>query len=90
MHQALDTLKKMVYKVDPNPNPDIFEIMMDSTFHHGNENMVRQLFEIYSEEFKMTLNPTMIRLMILSKSKENLAKQNYTAITDDRLSSPLK
>lgn len=46
----------MVYKLDPSPDIQIFEIMMDSAFQHGDENMVRQLFEIYSEEFKLQQN----------------------------------
>jgi hypothetical protein len=32
VHQAIEVLKKMVYKVDPNPTIEIFEIMMDSAF----------------------------------------------------------
>jgi len=32
VHQAIEVLKKMVYKVDPNPQCEIFELMMDSAF----------------------------------------------------------
>jgi len=53
VHQAIEVLKKMVYKVDPNPQCEIFELMMDSAFQHGDENMVAKLFETYSEEFKL-------------------------------------
>ena len=52
-YQAVEVLKRMVYKVDPNPTVEIFEIMMDSAFNHGNEQIVRKLFILYSEEFKL-------------------------------------
>ena len=61
--------------------------MMDSAFQHGDENMVRQLFEIYSEEFKLQQNNTMIQLMLNAKGKGlNLAKKKITAISDQRRS----
>ena len=51
--------------------------------------MVRQLFEIYSEEFKLQQNTTMIQLMLNAKGKGkglNLAKKKITSITDQRRS----
>lgn len=76
VHQAIEVLKRMVYKYDPSPNIEIFEIMMDSAFQHGDENMVRQLFEIYSEEFKLQQNQTMIQMMQKSYGKgSNLSKK---------------
>jgi len=87
VHQAIEVLKKMVYKVDPNPQSEIFELMMDSAFQHGDENMVAKLFEIYSEEFKLQQNNTMIQLMLNAKGKGlNLAKRKILAITDVRRS----
>lgn len=85
VHQAIEVLKKMVYRVDPNPTIEVFEIMMDSAFQHGDENMVRLLFEIYSEEFKMQQNQTMIQLMLKALGKStNLAKKNVTDIKEER------
>ena len=60
---------------------------MDSAFQHGDENMVAKLFEIYSEEFKLQQNNTMIQLMLNAKGKGlNLAKRKILAITDVRRS----
>lgn len=60
---------------------------MDSAFQHGDENMVRMLFEIYSEEFKLQQNNTMIQLMLNAKGKGmNLAKKKITSITEQRRS----
>lgn len=87
VHQAIEVLKKMVYKVDPNPQSEIFELMMDSAFQHGDESMVRQLFEIYSEEFKLQQNNTMIQLMLNAKGKGlNLSKRKIMGIADVRRS----
>ena len=82
-HQAVEVLKRMVYKVDSNPTIEIFEIMMDTVFNHGSEQIVRKLFELYSNEFKLQQNTTMIYYMLQAKGKgAQLGKKKISSIKE--------
>ena len=68
-YQAVKVLKKMVYSRDTLPSVEIFEIMMDTAFWHGNEKIVRFFFELYFEEFKLPPNHAIILFMLNAKGK---------------------
>ena len=62
---------------------EIFEIMMDTVFNHGSEQIVRKLFELYSNEFKLQQNTTMIYYMLQAKGKgAQLGKKKISSIKE--------
>jgi len=40
---------KMSYTYNQGPLQEMFEVIMDSAYHFGNEKLVRNLFVFYSE-----------------------------------------
>jgi hypothetical protein len=48
-HQATAALMKMSYTYNQGPLQEMFEVIMDSAYHFGNEKLVRNLFVFYSE-----------------------------------------
>ena len=81
--QALDVLKMMAYKYEFNFFIEIFEIMMDASFHNGSDRIVRMLFDLCVHELK--LKPTSAIIMpklnsqaasLVQSKRQNDLKQN--------------
>lgn len=64
IYQAIEVLKRMVYKCDPHLPIEIFKVVMYATDEYGNEKMLKQL-EALVDEFKIPSNIT-IQLMSLN------------------------
>jgi len=59
----------MVYKCEPNPSLELFEVLMDTAFNHGNEKMVRYFYELCVDEFKLQPNATIIMYKLNAQGK---------------------
>jgi hypothetical protein len=55
--QAIEVLKKLVYKCEPNLPIDIFKVLLYSSFENGDERMIKK-FESCVDEFKLPPNIT--------------------------------
>ncbi len=64
MLQAIEVLKKLIYKVELSLPIEIFKVVMYSTFENGDEKMVKKL-ESCIDEFKLPPNIT-IELLSLN------------------------
>jgi hypothetical protein len=62
--QAIEVLKKLIYKVELTLPIEIFKVVMYSTFENGDEKMVKKL-ESCIDEFKLPPNIT-IELLSLN------------------------
>lgn len=62
--QAIEVLKKLIYKVELSLPIEIFKVVMYSTFENGDEKMVKKL-ESCIDEFKLPPNIT-IELLSLN------------------------
>lgn len=62
--QAIEVLKKFVYKCEPNLPVEIFKVLLYSSFENGTEKMIKQ-FESCVDEFKLPPNIT-IQIMTLN------------------------
>lgn len=62
--QAIEVLKKLVYKCEPNLPIDIFKVLLYSSFENGDERMIKK-FESCVDEFKLPPNIT-IQIMTLN------------------------
>jgi hypothetical protein len=62
--QAIEVLKKFVYKCEPNLPVEIFKVLLYSSFENGTEKMIKQ-FEPCVDEFKLPPNIT-IQIMTLN------------------------
>lgn len=61
---------KMSFIYNQGPLQEMFEVMMDSAYHYGDEKLVLNLFVFYSEQFNLKHTPLMLNLMLNSKEKE--------------------
>lgn len=57
------------HKIENSLIVEIIEIIMDSAFKHGTENIIRLFFELYFEDFKLPKNSSMIYWMLNARGK---------------------